>query len=259
MTILILLVSFVHAIPFQLRALNHTDNVRLDSINAPYTDDTKRAGGFNTTSILSGAKVFNDFAVILKVGGTWNTPPNQAGASACFNPLIAGSYLMPLKHIKMQLFLGLTAPFGSGNTLALTSSNLARSAMDNAMTAVNTYAIMPGVDLVFTTKSWTFQWETTLIQQTRARGIMDPPVSTHTTSGISTGYALNEKFSLQAEILYQHWLTTKTSDNLSFIAGPRAALKIDHIILRPAIGYMQSIITSTGTFKALMIDIPVYF
>src|SRR6185369_14176299 len=81
-------------------------------------------------------------------------------------------------HIKLGLFLGLTLPVGSGggdkppisSAPANQAGAAARSAMDNAMFAMNYFAIFPGVGLAYVDSGFTAQVEATLFQLAKTRG-----------------------------------------------------------------------------------------
>ena len=105
--------------------------------------------------------------------------PNPNSATSILNPVLGGLYGIKLsKDFKLGLFLGLTLPVGSGGgtnpnkdkATANAAGIATRSAMDNAMFAVNYFTIFPGVDLAFVKGGFTAQVEATIFQLTKTRG-----------------------------------------------------------------------------------------
>ncbi len=186
----------------------------------------------------------------------------------------------------MSFFLGLTIPVGSGGgnypdsgTQSANSAGiLARSAMDNALFAVNYFTVIPGIDIAYIVHGLTIQLEATLLQLTRTRGEQIDRDSSRTnfTSGLALGYSVEQNLSFIGELRYQKWLDNATVsaapkpavENLSFAVGPRLTFKTEKATLRPGIAYAQglagpvangSYTSSTHSDKIIFIDLPIVF
>src|SRR4029079_14268332 len=102
------------------------------------------------TSLLGSYAITPEFAPLVRVGLVSNSPPGTApGGAAITNPVVGATYALALPpSFRLAFFLGLTIPIGMGGgdsadpaTLAAVKAGApARSAMDNAMFAVNDMA-----------------------------------------------------------------------------------------------------------------------
>jgi opacity protein-like surface antigen len=282
-------ISQPYALPWQLRSVYAANLLRLDSASAFYKDKNGKSGGTTVASLLTGSyKLIPDLAVLARIGMVNNNPPaGAASATSLMNPLLGGIFSQSLSdEFKMSFFMGVTLPVGSGGgnspKPALQSANsaavLARSAMDNALLAVNYFAIIPGVDIAYISKGVTVQLEATLLQLTRVRGENVDKDSTRTnfTSGLGLGYSISSRVSAIGELRYQRWLKNSTvssapkpaKENLSFAIGPRFNLKFGKLTLKPGIAYAQGIIgpmansghtSPTNSQKIIFIDLPLIF
>ncbi len=278
-----------YSIPWQLRPKLAVNVARLDSAIAFYNDRNGNSGGLAVASILTGSyKLIPDLAILARVGMLNNQPPGSAAsATSLMNPLLGSIYSLSLfQDFRMSFFLGLTAPVGSGGgnypDSSVQSANsagiLARSAMDNALFAVNYFTVIPGLDIAYIAHGWTIQLEATLLQLTRTRGeqIDLDPSRTNFTSGLALGYAVVPNLSLIGELRYQRWLDNATVsavpkpavENLSFAVGPRFTFKTAIATLRPGIAYAQGLVgpmangnytSPTHSDKIIFIDLPVIF
>jgi hypothetical protein len=278
-----------YALPWQLRSVIPANSARLDSATAFYDDKNGNSGGVANASMLGGSyKLIPNLAVSLRLGFVANNPPAGApGGTSLINPLLGGLYSIELSHdFRAAFFLGMTAPIGMGggnspspNIQAANSAGiLARSAMDNALFAVNYFTVIPGVDLAYIAHGWTLQIEATVLQLTRVRGeqIDKDPSRTNFTSGLEVGYAVWPEFFLQGELRYQRWLENATAsasakpaiENLSFAIGPRFSFKAGSLTLKPGVAYVQGIsgpiaqggyTYPTNSDRIIFLDFPVTF
>lgn len=278
-----------YSLPWQLRPIIPGTGARFDSALAFYDDKNGNSGGAAIASMLGGFyKLSPELALSIKLGFVNNNPPaNAPGATSFVNPLFGGIYSFKLpSDFRLAFFLGLTAPIGTGGgnypDPAIQSANsagiLARSAMDNALFAVNYFTVIPGVDFAYIAHSFTVQLEATLLQLTRVRGeqIDKDPSRTNFTSGIAVGYAFTSLVFFESELRYQRWLENQTvsasaspaTENLSFAVGPRFQFKAGSMTLKPGLAYAQGIsgpmarggyTYPTNSDRIIFLDFPVSF
>ncbi len=281
--------SAPYTLPWQLRPVAGANAVRLDSALSFYKDSRGNSGGFASANIATGSyKLTSDLALIGRLGMVNNNPPAGAQSGTSFiNPLVGANYSLSLTNeFRMGMFFGMTVPVGSGGgnysnpkTRAANSAGiLVRSAMDNALFAVNYLTVIPGVDIAYVSHGFTVQVEATLLQLTRVRGnqIDSDTSRTNLTSGLALGYAFLPEFSMMGELRYQRWLdnvsvqssTRPAVENLSFAVGPRFTIKAGSLTLKPGIAYAQGLVGPiangrysypTNTDRIIFIDLPIVF
>ncbi len=277
-----------YALPWQLRSVIAANVIRLDSAMAFY-DDAVKSGGFVDANMLTGSyKVMPNFSALVRLGFVNNhAPAGTPNANSFINPLVGGLYSLPLSdEFRLGLFLGLTAPVGMGGgdtpDASIKAANaaglLARSAMDNALFAVNYFSVVPGVGLAYMSHGLTAQVEATLLQLTRVKGSTVDKDSSRTnfTSGLELGYSLCPYMFVEGELRYQRWLKNDTvssspspaKQNLSFAVGPRFNFKQGKLIFKPGIAYAQGLAgpiakngytSPTNSDKIIFVDLPVTF
>lgn len=278
-----------YSLPWQLRPVMAGNAARLDSALAFYNDKNGNSGGFAAASVVTGSyKLIPDLAILVRLGMVNNNPPaNAPGASSFINPLLGAIYSLRLSDkFRLGFFLGLTAPIGTGGgnspdpavQAANSAGILARSAMDNALFAVNYFTVIPGVDIAYISHGITVQLEATLLQLTRVRGEqIDKDTSrTNFTSGLVFGYSISPLLSAIGELRYQRWLDNTTVsaaaspavENLSFAIGPRFTIKTGSVTVKPGIAYAQGLAGPmangnytypTNSDKVVFIDFPIAF
>jgi len=279
-----------YSLPWQLRPVAPGNVVRLDTAFGFYENPTTGKGGAaQATSLLGSYKVIADLALIARVGLVHNSPPDAvapaptaASATSFLNPVLGGLYGIKLSpDFKLGLFLGFTLPVGSGggsnpdkdkaaaNAVGIST----RSAMDNAMFAVNYFTVFPGVDFAFVRGGFTAQVEATLLQLTKTRGpdSLDDS-NTNFTTGLHVGYFVLPMLSLGAELRHQRWLSTPSAvkadttqasrDTTTFAIGPRFHFKLsDKVWFRPGIALALPIDDpmKKNDFKIAQLDLPLSF
>jgi hypothetical protein len=298
-----------YSLPWQLRPVVAGNVVRLDTAVAFYKNPTSDKSGTTVASmLLFSYKVIENLAPLVRVGLVSNSPPDGnmvAGAmppkemdssTGFLNPVLGATYGIKLgKDFKLGLFLGLTVPIGSGGgddakPEAKEANRLgipARSAMDNAMFAVNDFTIFPGVGFAYVGHGFTAQVEATLLQLTRVKGdeknaagvAANPDKSkTNFTTGLHVGYFVIPMLSLGAEIRHQRWLSTPKAveadealaddaqmgvrDTTTFAVGPRFHFKLsDSVWFRPGVAYAMPLDKpfSKSKHKMVQLDLPVAF
>jgi hypothetical protein len=291
-----------YALPFQLRPVAVSNVVRSDTAIAFYENPTTHNGGTTVASMLLGSlKLTDSFGVLLRLGVVGNSPPDGAkattpkgmvaleGKTNFINPVIGGTYSWKLgSDFKLAAFLGVAVPvgMGGGNTPNPSSAEannrgvLARSALDNAMFAVNYLTLFPGVDFAYVAHGLTVQAEATLLQLMRVRGSENAAnkdsARTNFTAGLHVGYFFIPQLSVGAELRHQRWLSTPSTikgatmpytedelrDNTTWALGLRGHFKFgDKFWLRPALAFAMPFDNpmSKQKYKVLQIDVPFSF
>jgi hypothetical protein len=283
-----------YSLPWQLRPAAIGNVVRSDTAIAFYENPMSGEPGVAAASMLLGSyKLTPEFAPMVRLGLVSHDPPDGArtmagsdvdGAAVVLNPVIGGTYLFKLSpEFRLAAFLGLTAPVGGGGgespdpsaAAANAAGILARSAMDNAMFAVDYFTIFPGLSLAYVAHGLTVQVEATLLQLFRVRSneTVQPDSSrTNLTTGLHVGYFLVPQFSLSAELRHQRWLSTPDAierdttdtlrDNTTLAVGARFHIKLsDTAWLRPGIAYATGLDDpmKLREYHIVQIDVPVAF
>jgi hypothetical protein len=269
-----------YSLPWQLRPTAAINVVRSDTALALSQPVDGGQGVTVASMLLASYKVTPQFAPFVRLGVVRNNPAAGPSASSFVNPALGGTYALPLTDsLRLALFLGLTLPVGmsGGNepdasvAAATRSGVMARSAMDNAMFAVNDFTVFPGVGLSYTSGGFTAQVEATVLQLTRVRGEAVQPdrSKTNFTSGLHLGYFVLPVMSLGGEVRYQRWLSTPASvtspelrDNLTVAIGPRFHIKLEGgPTLRPGLAYAFALDAPMSKLKysIVQLDIPVAF
>jgi len=272
-----------YSLPWQLRPVVAGTVLRVDSAIALYEDQAGNNGETVATMILGSYKVTPELAPFVRLGVVGNSPPTGGGAVVLVNPALGATYALKFaQDFRLALFLGLTIPVGMGGgdapdpakAAAARSGILARSAMDNAMFAVNDFTVFPGVGLAYVAHGLTVQAEVTLLQLTRVRGSAAQPDSSKTnfTTGLHVGYFFLPVLSLGAELRYQRWLSTPravaadatgtTRDNLTMAVGPRLHMRVGKSTwIRPGIAYAQGLDypMTKQDYRIIQVDVPVSF
>lgn len=265
------------------------NGARLDSALAFYNDRAGNHGGFAAASMLAASyRPASSLGLVARVGMVNNNPPGASpSGTSITNPLFGGLYSLKLENdFRVAFSLGLTAPIGSGGgnspdaskAAANAAGVLARSAMDNALFAVNYLTVIPGIDFAWIKGGFTLQAEATLLQLMRTRGEkvdMDSSC-TNLTSGAFAGYFFAPWLALETELRYQRWLVNdslKTAgnpakQNLSFAVGPRFTFKVDNVTLKPGLAYAQGLVgpiaesgyaSATNSDRIVYVDLPIAF
>lgn len=282
-------VSSPYTLPWQLRSVVPANALRLDSAVASYRAKAGNSNGLAGTSVLTGMyKVSPDVALLTRIGMIRNHPPAPLSHATSFlNPLVGVTYLQNFSNtLRLSLFFGLTLPIGTGGgnqpDPSIQAANsvgiLARSAMDNALFAVNYLALIPGVSVAYLASDVTLQVEASVLQLTRVRGdLIDKDASrTNFTSGIALGYAVSPLVSALTELRYQRWLRHETVsltaspavENLSLALGPRFTVKFDNFTAKPGVAYVQGLAGAmananysypSNSYKVIYFDLPISF
>jgi hypothetical protein len=272
-----------YSLPWQLRPAAVGNVLRSDTSIALYKGGDA-SGSTIASTLLATYKVTPWLAPLLRLGFVRNADPTPAaGAGAAFvNPIVGltGGWKGPA-NLRIAAIVGGTIPVGmggaaapgtDGTAAAVAKGVPARSAMDNAMFAVNYFTALAGGDVAWVAHKLTVQLEATLLQLFRVRNEMFAPESTRTnaTGGLHLGYFVIPLISLGAELRYQRWLSTPAfvtatpaaRDNTTFAVGPRFHFKVgDSTWLRPGISYSAFIDEplNKSKYNIVQVDLPVAF
>jgi hypothetical protein len=266
-----------YSLPWQLRPVQAGNAIRADTALAFADPRTTVA-----STVLVSMKVTENLAPILRLGMVSNSPDSGSGATNFENPVLGALYgLKPIPELRVGLFLAVTAPIGQGggtppdaaHAAANQAGILARSALDNAMFAVNYFTVFPGVGVAWVSNGLTVQVETTLLRLTRVRGpSTQDSGNTNLTAGLHVGYFVAPFLSFGAELRHQRWLSTPTAvrndpsgasrDNTTVAIGPRLHINLGNKRwLRPGIAYVAPLDKpmTTANYKTVFLDVPFSF
>jgi hypothetical protein len=271
-----------YSLPFQLRPSSAVNVIRSDTSTAFYKVSGER--GSTTASLLLGSyKLTPDLAPFMRLGMVVDSPPSGATAAAFVNPLVGVTYARkphPTIHAASVFLVAVPIGMGGGNQpsanarAAQSAGILARSAMDNAMFAVNDLTFVIGGDVAYVNRGITVQAEATVLELIRVRGKAVQPDSAKTnfTGGIHLGYFLASWMSLGTELRYQRWLSTPSfvgndstgtlRDTLSLAAGARVHISLGQgRWLRPAASYTRGLDDPMAArhYHIVQIDLPFVF
>jgi hypothetical protein len=278
-----------YALPWQLRPVTVANVIRSDTAVAFY-DSAMGSGSTVATTLLGSYKLTPSFGALVRLGFVQNGAPGGMPDGTSFvNPIVGAAYSTKVAgSFRLAGFLGGTVPVGMGGganpDAAAAAANAAgipaRSAMDNAMFAVNYFTAIAGAGFAYIDHKLTVQAEVTLLQLLRVRGNDTTGASpdaarTNSTMGLHAGYFILPMLSLGGEIRYQRWLSTPTRivmgaksdiptanmDTVTFAVGPRFHFKLGSTWLRPGISYGQALDkpNTDASYKIVQVDIPFVF
>jgi hypothetical protein len=271
-----------YALPMQLRPATIADAVRSDTAIAHF--DTNGVGGTTMASILAATVVVAPtLAPLFRVAGIYDSPPAGKSAVAGSNPLLGLVWAPKVRTpIKLALMGAVTIPIGSGGgdtpdparAQAIKDAVLARSAMDNALFAVDDVAVIVGADGAWVKDGLTVQAEVTVFQLTRVRGaaVETDAHRTNSTAGVFVGWTAMPELVIGGELRYQRWLSTpapvaadKTGasrDNVTTAIGVRTRIDLgDGRVLRPGISYARGLDDPmrARSYQIVQVDLPLSF
>ena len=274
-----------YSLPWQLRPVAAANVLRSDTAVALY--DTAGASGSTVASMfLASYKVTPSLAPMVRFGYSQNDAPGMTPDGKSFvNPIVGATFAKKVDSIRWAAFLGATVPIGTGGgnmpdmgtATANAAGIAARSAMDNAMFAVNYFTAIAGGGIAYVNHKLTVQAEATLLQLFRVRGEMATSATdstrTNSTVGLHAGYFIVPMLSVGGELRYQRWLSTPTlpngmdiasanKDTMTVAIGPRAHFQVGKgLWLRPGIAYARALDQplSASSYNVIQIDVPFVF
>jgi hypothetical protein len=278
-----------YSLPWQLRPVTVGNVIRSDTAVAFY-DSAMGSGSTVATTLLGSYKLTPSFGALVRLGFVQNgAPGTMVDGTSFVNPILGAAYSTKIAgSFRLAGFLGGTVPIGMGGGAtpdagaagANAAGIAARSAMDNAMFAVNYFTAILGGGFAYIDHKLTVQAEATLLQLVRVRGndmtgVSPDSARTNSTMGLHAGYFVLPMLSLGGEIRYQRWLSTPTRivmgvksdipsanmDTVTFAVGPRFHFKLGSTWLRPGISYGQALDSpnSDASYKVVQVDVPFVF
>jgi hypothetical protein len=270
-----------YSLPWHLRPAVAGNVARLDTSIA-FLSGAGGPGGWSLASLaLLSYRVIPNLAPFVRAGFVSTSPVTGTAGQAVVNPALGASYGFTLgESLRGTVTLGVTVPVGMGGgdtpapeeVAAVRSGIYTRSAMDNAMFAVNDLTVFPGANLAFVSGGFTAQAEATLLQLTRVRGaaVQADAFRTNLTSGLHLGYFFTPMVNASAEVRYQRWLSTPANvaadetlrDTVTAAMGLRLHFKLaETIVARPGISYTRGFdqpMLRLG-YDVFQLDLPVSF
>lgn len=270
-----------YSVPWQLRPTAALSVVRSDTSIAFGT--TPAGDSFTTAAsmLLVSYKVLPNLSPLVRLAIVNHDAGTGQDGFAFANPVLGATWALDLATgLRLGVFLGVAFPLGMGGgdtpevgaQTAVRFGIPARSAMDNAMFAVNDFTVFPGVGLSWAAHGFTAQFEATVLQLTRVRGeAVQPDASkTNFTSGLHLGYFVLPMLSMGAELRYQRWLSTPAAveanpaarDTMTAAVGARYHLKVgDKQWLRPGLSYSLGLDDPLAAqrYSMLQVDVPFVF
>lgn len=273
-----------YSLPWLLRSTAPATVVRLDETLAFYQDPASRtSGGTYVTSLLATYKLSPHWVPVVRETWVHNSAPSggkDPSGSAFSNPLLGITYVHSLSGgWRWTGFLATALPIGGGGgdqpdpaaAAAVSAAIPARSAMDNALFAVNYWTLIGGLGLARVTPGLTFQTEATVLQLTRVRGPESQDGSrTNFTAGLHLGHFFSPHVSLGGELRLQRWLSDaapvkkdpSARQQMTFAVGPRLHFKLrPKSWLRPGLSYARALddpMAKKG-YDILQLDAPISF
>lgn len=273
-----------YSLPWLLRPAVPASVVRLDETMAFYQDPASRTSGSSyLTGLIATYKASPKWMPVFREIWVRNDAPalgTKPSGSGFSNPLVGINYLQPCgRGWRFSGFLATAIPIGSGGgdspdqgaAVAMAAAIPARSAMDNALFAVNYWTVIGGLGLARITSGLTLQAEATVLQLTRARGPETQDASrTNLTAGLHAGHFFSPRVSVGAELRLQRWMTNAAPvrkdgaarEQFTFAIGPRFHFKVaGKHWLRPGLSYARALddpMAQQG-YDIVQVDLPFAF
>jgi hypothetical protein len=278
-----------YSLPWQLRPVTVGNVLRSDTSVALYDNAAGQSGDTVATMLTGSYKVTPNLAPLVRLGFVQNDAPGTDPSGSSFvNPIVGLTYARRLGSYRVAGFIAGTIPIGAGGgdtpdkgaAAANKAGISARSAMDNAMFAVDYFTAIGGIDAAYVDHRFTLQAEATIFQLFRARGAGTAPATddtrTNSTVGLHAGFFVIPQLSLGGELRYQRWLTTPTQlvmgkavpipdaslDTTTVAIGPRGNFALGRgMFFRPGLSYARGLDKplSASSYNMVQVDLPVVF
>ena len=272
-----------YSLPFQLRPAAVANTVRFDASAGFWKNGAPDSGNTEVVGIIASRKISSRVALLGRISLIDNNPPSTSSERATTvisNPLLGATFLRARpRGVRQSLFVAATVPMGSGGgdspqpgkTAALSRAIATRSAMDNALFAVNYFTLIGGASLARVTQGATVQAEVTVLQLFRVRGPESQDKRrTNFTAGLHVGRSFRPVFSAGAELRYQRWLTDaapvranrQARETTTLAFGPRFHFKVGGTKwIRPGVSFPLPLDEplSGSKYRILQIDVPISF
>lgn len=272
-----------YSLPWLLRPAAAGTVLRLDTTVTSYEDARSGAGGTTVVeSFVATYKARPRLAPIFRLSWVHNSAPKgtpEASGRAFANPLLGVTYVRPLpRSWRLSLFGATTLPVGGGGgdspaagaATAVARGIPARSAMDNALFAVNYWTVIGGLGAARVTPRLTVQAEATVLQLTRVRGSQAQDRSrTNFTLGLHVGRFIVRQLSVGGEARLQRWLSDAAParanpaarETLTAAVGARWHVKAGARWIRPGLSYTLSLDDPLRNqrYGTVQVDVPIAF
>lgn len=271
-----------YSLPLQMRPAAPVNVARVDTAYAMFDEE---AGTSSTTAtmMLGSYKLTPEIAGFVRIGTVRHDPAGGTRAWSIVNPAVGAAYgkrIGSSLRYAAVLAMALPAGMGGGNdgdparAAGARAGILARSALDNAMFALNDLVVFPGFDLAYVDGNLTVQGEVTLLQLFRVRGdaVQPDERKTNLTTGLHVGYFVTPWASPVGELRYQRWLSTPAGvaadpsgasrDVLTVSVGARFHIEVaPKVFLRPAIAYTRGLDDPMAArdYHIVHVDLPLAF
>src|SRR6185295_12174131 len=167
-----------YSLPFQLRPTGAATTVRSDTALALSQPPGTPPGATVASLLLVSVQAVPDVAAFARGAYVLHAPGAGQGGQAAVNPILGAALSRKLSdELRLGAIVGVSIPVGMGGgdapepgaAAAARAGVLARSAMDNALFAVNDLVLLPGAGLSYVRGPLTLQVEVTLLQLIRLR------------------------------------------------------------------------------------------
>lgn len=250
-----------YSLPWLLRPAAAANVLRVDETVALFADPATGASGSTAVTSLTGSyRAGKRFAPVVRLSWVTNDPSDNKPSGAAFsNPLVGltgGASRGPWRGTG---FAAVTLAVGGGGgsnpdagaAEAVSRAASARSAMDNALFAVNYWTTIVGANVAHVDRNFTVQAEATLLRLTRNRGrVTGDATRTNFTAGVHVGRFLTKQVSVGAELRLQRWLTdaapvrsnSDARETVTAAIGPRFHIPLaNKRALRPGLSWTHAI------------------
>lgn len=265
------------SLPWTMRPAAALTLVRLDTswafTNTTTTGVTLLTAGYAYAPGLAG--------IYVRQGVVYNGPTMGASGAGTTNPLLFG-LITPQLHpmLRLAVFAGVALPLGMGwgeapdlpTRKAVLAGIYARSAMDNALFAMNYLTGTVGLGLAFNHRGFTAQVEATYLQlfRVRAANLDADEFRSNLTLGLHVGYQVLPWLTPSVELHYQHWLSTPAAvaansslrGQLSLEFGARFNVPLTRsLLLRPGVSFGAGLGGPmwADNYRVLHVDLPLVF
>jgi hypothetical protein len=270
-----------YSLPWLLRPTGVATVARIDQTVALSRSPATGADGTTAvTSLIGSWKATGSIAPLARISWISNDPPAPGASGTAFsNPLLGVTWARAKGPWRGAALLAATLPVGQGGgdrpdpeaAAAAAAGIPARSAMDNALFAVNYATVIAGAGVARVDRTLTAQAEVTVLRLTRARGPRSADgARTNLTAGLHLGHFFTPRVSLGAELRAQRWMTDAAPvradrdarETLTAAIGPRFHWPLGGgRWIRPGVSWTHALdrpLSSQG-YDMIQIDLPVSF
>lgn len=269
-----------YALPFQLRPITQPTVLRLESASAWHGKGSTGFDDFNDVAILTAGYAFTKTTGVgVRLPFVYNAPSGDGAPGAIVqlaNPALSITHTpFPAESVRFAFMAAASVPVGQGGSAdastaskyANTTGMLTRLSMDNMLFLPNDMAVATGLSCAYVHDGLTVQADLTMLSTFKVREVAGDAARTNGLAALGAGYFFLPDISANAELLYQHWLTTPASvaadsskrHNLSALIGVRHHHKFDWGWLRPGLAIAQGVDGPIRETTEVRLDVPFVF